>query len=513
MTSAISKANKLIIKNTMLLYVRMILIMAVNLYTSRVVLQVLGIEDFGIYNIVGGIVTMLSFLNTSMSGATTRFLTYEMGREAKDRLERTFSSALLVHIGIALVIIIVSETIGLWFLINYLVIPADRMNAAMWVYQFSILSAAIAITQVPYNACIIAHERMDVYAYVEIVNVILKLLIVYLLTIGNFDKLILYALLVLVVSVIIAMIYRFYCVRHFSESKFVFQWYPEIVKPMLSFSGWDMYGNMSTVARTQGVNILLNIFFGPILNAASGIANQVQNAVMAFAGSLITAIKPQIIKSYAAGELVRMESLVVNASKLTFLLLLLISLPLMVEMHFVLSLWLKVVPDYSTMFCICTLLFNFFATMSMIVVTVAHATGRIKRPSLINGTLYLLVIPISYLAFRLGGNPVISYAFNILAVAIGLLSNVWTVHKYIPSFSFRKYFFSVFICCGFVFLVSFSLVWWVRGFIHEESFIRFVMIMFASTGSVFILGFYVALNKSMRKIMLEYVKNKICRKD
>ena len=244
--------------------------MAVTLYTSRVVLQVLGVEDFGIYNVVGGIVAIFSFLNASMSGATTRFLMYDMGENNKDKLRITFNSALLIHIAIALLIILIAETVGLWFLKTQLVIPADRMNAAVWVYQFSILSTVVSVTQVPYNACIIAHEKMDVYAYVEILNVILKLLIVFLLVAGDFDKLIFYALLIFLVSTIIACIYRLYCVRHFDESKLLYQLHFENVKPMLSFSGWDLYGNMSTVARTQGINMLLNMFFGPLLNAASG---------------------------------------------------------------------------------------------------------------------------------------------------------------------------------------------------------------------------------------------------
>lgn len=258
--------------------------------------------------------------------------------------------------------------------------------------------------------------------------------------------------------------------------------------------------------------MLLNIFFGPALNAASGIASQVQNAVMGFAGNIVTAVKPQIIKSYAAGEFERMESLVINASKLTFLLLLLLSLPLIIEMHFVLSLWLKEVPDYTVLFCICTLLFNFFATMSIVVVTAAHAIGRIKRPSLINGTLYLSVIPISYLAFKLGFSPVTSYIFNILAVIAGMFSNVWTIHKYIPTFSFKKYFFSVFARCIVVFLMSYGLVWWGKELFHEEGLIRFIVVLTVSTISISLLGFYIVLNRPMRTMILQYIKNKLCKK-
>lgn len=250
----------------------MFLTMVVGLYTSRVVLQTLGVEDYGIYGVIGGIVAMMGFLNASMSGATSRFLTFELGRGDKERLANTFSSALIVHIIIAAIVFVVAETVGLWFLCNKLVIPENRMVAAHWVYQLSILSSMLSITQVPYNSSIIAHEKMDVYAYVEILNVTLKLLIVYLLVIGNFDKLILYAILMFTVSVIIMVVYRIYCLRRFEECKFRLFLDKDYLKPLLSFSGWDLYGNMAFSVRQQGANFLLNMFYGVVLNAAYNIA-------------------------------------------------------------------------------------------------------------------------------------------------------------------------------------------------------------------------------------------------
>lgn len=485
----------------------MLFTMVVSLYTSRVVLAVLGIEDFGIYNVVGGVIAMFTFLNASMSGATSRFLTYELGTGNQDKLKTTFSSAVWIHRAIALIIIIIAETLGLWFFLTQLVIPDERMEAAMWVFQLSVVSMAVSVTQVPYNACIIAHENMDIYAYVEIINVILKLLIVYLLTVISLDKLILYACLLLLVTITVTFIYRIYCLRHFIECQYAKgrKWQSDIIKPMLSFSGWDLYGNMSTIVRTQGVNMLLNIFFGPVLNAASGVANQVQAAVMGFAGSIVTAVKPQIIKSYAIGELKHMESIVINASKLTFILLSLLSLPLMVEMNYVLSLWLKTVPDYAVNFCICTLLFNFFSTMSVVIVTVAHAIGKIKRPSMINGTLYLLVIPFSYVAFRNGLSPVFSYVFNVLAVMIGMLSNIWTVHKYIPVFSFKKYFLVVFMRCLLVLFLNLALLLWLKNNFIEEGFPRFFILVVTSTITVCLSGFYILFDHSTRLTIMRYI--------
>ena len=325
--------TKRIAKNTLMLYVRMLFGMLVSLYTSRVILNTLGVEDFGINNVVGGVVGMLGFLTASMSGATSRFLTYELGRGDLVRLKETFSSALIIHIGIALVVFVIAETAGLWFFENKLVIPESRMTAAHVVYQLSILSTMLGITQVPYNATIIAHEKMNVYAYVEILNVCLRLLIVYLLVIGDFDKLILYSILTFSVSVLIMSIYWVYCIRHYEETKFHFIWKKDILKPMLSFSGWDLYGNASVTARTQGVSMLLNMFFGPLMNAAAGIATQVQNAVMAFAGNFIVAVRPQIVKQYAAGEYESMFKLLKEAIVLCFTLLSLLSVPLMCEAH------------------------------------------------------------------------------------------------------------------------------------------------------------------------------------
>ena len=302
--------TKRLAKNTIALYFRMLLSMVVSLYTSRIVLNTLGVEDYGIYNVVGGVVAMFGFLNASMSGATARFLSFELGKGNFLRLKKTFSSALIIHIGIALIILIIAETLGLWFLNHKLVIPADRIDAAQWAYQFSILSTLITITQAPYNASIIAHEKMTIYAYVEILNVTLKLLVVYLLVIGNFDKLILYSFFIFTVSTLIALIYRLYCIRHFNECRFHWIWDTSILKPMLSFSGWDLYGNMSVTVKQQGLNMLLNIFWGPLLNSANGVATSVQGAILGFSSNIITAAKPQIIKSYAESNIYRMKTLI-----------------------------------------------------------------------------------------------------------------------------------------------------------------------------------------------------------
>ena len=320
-----------------MLYIRMLLSVVVSLYTSRVVLEVLGVEDYGIYGVVGGVVAMFSFLNSTMAGATSRFLTFEMGLGDENRLKATFSSALIIHIGIALLVLVLSETIGLWFLNNKLVIPESRMYASHWVFQLSIIGMMVGFTQVPYNAAIIAHEKMDVYAYVELLNVFLKLGIVYLLRIGNFDKLIFYAFLVLAVNVLIAFVYRVYCVRHYDETHFKWVWDIKIMRPMFAFSVYDLFGNMCYTARLQGTNFLLNMFFGAVINAANGIASVVQGTLLNLSSSVITAFKPQIIKSYAGHDLSKFNYYINFGAKVSTALLLIITIPLFLNMPLLLS--------------------------------------------------------------------------------------------------------------------------------------------------------------------------------
>lgn len=499
-----SENTKRIAKNTAMLYIRMLFTMFVSLYTSRIVLNVLGVEEYGIYNVVGGVIVMFSFINVSMSSATSRFLTFELGKNSEKKLNQIFSGAMTIHIFIAILILILGETVGLWFLQNKLVIPEGRKFTALVVYQLSIISTIVNITQVPYNAAIIAHERMHVYAYIEILNTLLKLLIVYLLVWLGGDKLILYGILTLIVASLITLIYRIYCLRYFPECRYRFMWDKSLLIPMLSFSGWDLYGNMSVVGRTQGVNMLLNIFFGTVLNAANGVANQVQAAVMSFSGNVLTAVRPQIVKNYATGNISYMVMLINNTAKFTFLLLWGISLPLLLETHFVLKLWLKTVPDYTVIFCQLTLVFNFFANWSSVVVTGLHAIGKIKRPSLINGSLYLLVIPVSYIIFKYGGKPDIPFWCNVFFVFVGCALNVWALKIYLPQFSVRDFATNVFGVCSIITFLSIIPPFIVQK-ILEESIWRFLAVGITAVGSVAALTYFVGLDRNSRLM----VKNKV----
>ena len=503
--------NKRIAKNTALLYVRMLFSMGVSLYTSRVVLQVLGVDDFGINGVVGGIVGLFSFLNASMSGCTSRFLTFEIGKGDKQKLADTFSTALYVHIAIALIVALVSEPIGLWFIDHKMQIAQDRVFAAKAVFHLSVLSTMIGVTQVPYNASIIAHEDMDVYAYVEMGNVILRLLVVFLLQLLSGDKLILLGVLSFAVGITIASIYRYYCIRNFDECHLRKVWRPDIFKKMMGFSGWDLYGNLSVSMRTQGVNMLLNMFFGPVMNAASAIATQVQGAVGGFAQNVTMAMRPQIIKRYAAGEIDSMIILIRDGIRINFLVLLIISVPLITELNFVLRIWLGEVPAHTVVFCTLTLMFNFFASLSSVLVAGVHATGKIFRPSFINGTLYLAVVPISYFGFKFGCAAWTSYLFNVCAVILGMLSNAYTLKLYIKAFPLRKFILSDLFPCILLMMAAFSVTKAITHYMNE-GWIRLLTTCFVSSVFIIAIGYKFIITQHIRTAIKSKIKECLCHK-
>ena len=397
--------NKRIAKNTAMLYVRMLLTMLVTLYTSRVILNTLGVEDFGIYNLVGGIVVLFSFFNSAMSMATQRFLNYEMGRGTIDSIKRVFSMSMIVHFSIIIFILLLAETIGLWFLNTYLNIPEERIEAANWVYQFSILTFSIKVIQVPYNASIIAHEKMTFYAYISIVEVILKLLIVLVLPWGGVDRLILYSSLVCGVTILIFLCYRYYCLKHFVVCLFHFIWDAELYKRLISFSGWTLLGQVAVVGVNQGINFILNIFFGVIVNAAMGIGYQVVNAIQSFVSNFQTAFKPQLMKSYAAGDHSYLFQLVTVTSRFSFFLLFILAVPVLYNTEFILRIWLKQVPEYSVTFCQLLIINSLIEALAGPLWMSVHATGKIKNYQIIISLLYLLNLCFSYFFLLLGYYP------------------------------------------------------------------------------------------------------------
>ncbi|MDD4781697.1 MAG: MATE family efflux transporter [Tissierellia bacterium] len=413
----------------MMLYFRMILTMLVTLYTSRIILNTLGVVDYGIYNVVGGVVALFGFFNSAMSSATQRFLSFEIGKNDFKQLRKTFNASQVIHVGIAFFIFILSETIGLWFVKTYLVIPPERLDAAIWVYHCSVLSFMVTVIQVPYNATIIAHERMNVYAYVSIFEVVLKLFIVFLLTYISYDKLKLYGILYLIVVLIIAGIYRLYTYYNFSETKFEIVNDKKLYKTLINYSAWNLFGNFSGVAKGQGVNILLNMFFGPSVNAARGISTQVQGALNGFVNNFQMAVNPQIIKSYAVGDKEYMTQLIIRSSKYSFYLLYILSLPIILEVDQILVLWLKTVPEYTPIFTVLVLVVILIDCISGPLMTAIQATGKIKVYQAVVGTLLILILPISYIYLRRGYSPEVTLYINIVIAIVALVIRLYIVMK------------------------------------------------------------------------------------
>lgn len=481
--------------------------MLVGLYTSRVVLDVLGIDDYGIFNVVGSVIIMLGFLNATLSGATSRFITYALGKGDLEALKRTFNTALIVHIGIAVIVLLITETFGLWFVNHKLTLPENRMFAANCIYQFSILSAMLTITQVPFNACIIAHERMNVYAYVEILHVILKLLIVYLLTLSSIDKLITYSFLLFAVTFLITSIYKIYSTRHFSESKINLKYDQVIGKQILSFSGYNLLGNFGYLFNMQGITILINNFFGLALNAASGVATTVSNVVTSFANNVITAFRPPITKSYAANNIKEVEKYLCLGLSLSIYLYALVAIPVIIELDTLLRLWLVKIPESSALFCrlvLIALLFDLIRHMATITI---HAVGKVKYVSLANGILFSLNPCIIYLIYTHIHYAPIAYLCNIITCTILSVVVVFLVKKYIPEVSLRHIIRSI-IAPIIVLLATICLSFSLTS-LMTDNFLRVIITTIVSGILLTLLTYYVVLNKGQRQYAINLLTTKL----
>lgn len=420
-----------------MLYIRMILVMAVTLFTTRIVLKNLGVEDYGIYNVVAGFVSMFAFLNSAMAGATQRFLSFELGINDEKRVNLVFCQSVIIHVLIAIIILVLSETIGLWFVYNKLTIPADRFDAAMWVYQLAILSFLFNIINVPYHASIIAHEKMSVYAWVSILDVALKLAIAYLISVSPGDKLITYSLLILMTAIVMFLFYRIYSKRHFKECQFHYNLDKSKFKEMFSFAGWNLIGSMASSLRNQGSNILLNMFFGPVVNAARGVAQQVDAAVEHFVTNFQTASNPQIVKSYALQEYNETMRLVSQCSKYSFFLMILLGLPIIFQVDYILSIWLTAVPQYTAIFVQLILLNGIIDALSKAIKTYIKATGNVKWYMIIQGGFYLLALPVIYIFLKLGYSPVSSIVILVVFTFLGTFLRLFVVRGVAKGFSIR----------------------------------------------------------------------------
>ena len=401
--------TKRIAKNTFFMYIRMFVMMLVSLYTSRVILNVLGVEDYGTYNVVGGVVSMFSLLTASMSASISRYLTFSLGKGDYETLRRVFSVSVEVQIAMAVVIVLAVEAVGVWFLNTQMKIPPERMVAANWVMQCSLISFVVGLLMVPYNASIISHERMNIYAYISIWDAVMKLVIVYALYVSPFDKLKSYAVLLLIVSTLTTVIYWVYCLRNFEECRFQIVKDKRLVKEMASFAGWGMLGDGAWMLNTQGVNILMNLFFGVVLNAARGVATTVDNVVQSFVRNFMVALNPQITKSYASGDYEYMHRLIFMGSKYSYFLMLFFFVPISLETRTILTLWLKIVPDYAVVFTQLTLMSTMCFMLGNTLITAIQATGQIRMYSIVMGLMALSNFPLTWIAFALKASPVWAY--------------------------------------------------------------------------------------------------------
>ncbi len=426
-----------------MLYVRMMFVMAVGIYMSRIVLAALGVVDYGIYNVVGGVVAMLSFFNSSMATATQRELNYEMGLGHQENLKQVFSVSFISYCIIAVAVVILAESVGMWFLLHKLVIPPDRLQAAIWVFQFSILTFIINMLAVPYNAAIIAHEKMEAFAYISILEVVLKLLIAYLLLVSPIDTLAFYGALMCGNALIIRYVYSLYCRRHFAECRVQWIWDKAIFKRLFGFSGWMLIGTTSHVFSTQGINMLINIFFGPILNASRAISVQVYNAINSFAANFILATRPQVVKSYAQGEYAYACKLTFSTSKLSFILLFVLSLPVIMQTDYILELWLKTVPPYTALFVQLSLVDMLVIASFSPIASLSQASGKIRNYQLIVSIGFLLIPIVSWILYQRGFPVYIAFVASIAINIMALFGRAFEL-KCSQDFPARKYLLRVF---------------------------------------------------------------------
>lgn len=502
--------SKRIAKNTLFLYFRMILIMGVTLYTSRVVLDKLGVDDFGLYSVVGGVVGMLSFINGTLSIGTLRFLTYELGRNEKKRLNKTFNTALYTHLALALFIALILETGGLWFVVHKLVIPPERLNAAVIAYHISIFTSIILITQVPYTSLIMAHERMGVYAYVSIFEAVAKLLVVYLLTISSFDKLIVYAMLLAIVQIITALFYRLYCVNHFSESRLGIVFDKSIFKSMMRFSGWNILANLSETLRAQGFLVLLNMFFQPAVVAAQTISNQVAGAMMQFISNFRTAINPQIIKYYAVRDYESSKRLTLSTTILVFDLILLLGLPTLFVTRTIMSIWLVEIPAYAVEFTQYIIIYRILGTFDASFYVPMMAASKIKTNSIFSIIFGPGIILLLYLIFQLGGDVMwLQYISIITIITYSFLIKPWILVREIKGYSLRDLI-QCYFSCGKVALLSIVLSYCIYLVIGNST-ISSSALLFISSALTVCVSSYVFLEKSMRKSITQLVIDKVKR--
>lgn len=503
-----SENTKRIAKNTLMLYVRTFIVLCVTLYTSRVVLNTLGVVDYGIFCIVGGVIGVFSVISGSLSASISRFITFEIGHGDYNQLKRIFSTSLNIQIFISLLLLVLGELIGVWFLNSKMNIPSERLYAANWVLQSSLLSFVLGIITLPYNACIIAHERMSVYAYISIAEVFLKLFIVYMLFVSSADKLILYACCLFMVSMIMQFSYICYCRKHFPESRYVWIYDSQLIKKMTGFAGWSLFGNGAYMLNVQGVDILINLFFGLTFNAARGIASQVQNAVLQFVNNFTVAVNPQITKSYASGDMEYMHNVMCRGSKFAYYLLLLFTVPIVCEADYILYLWLKVVPENAPIFLRLTLFGALVTILGNPILAGITASGNIRQYQIWITVFGCLVFPFTWLAYELGASVIMAYVIYIIVYFLLNFVRLYFAKKLLLfpiRIYLKKVMFPVFLVSVLVFIVPLLLL-----SVMHESFVRLCLITGVSVLLTLGIIYQYGLDKLERSFIMNKLKSRFC---
>ena len=499
-----------IAKNTIILYIRMIVMIFIGLFTSRVILNTLGVENYGIYNVVGGIVAMFGIITSSLSSSISRFITVELGTNNIERLKKIFSTSVTVQLIISVIIVILIEIIGLWFLHNKINIPTERLDEATFVMHCSVITFAVSLNTMPYNATIIAHEKMGIFSYITLLDAILKLVVVYLLYVSPFDKLETYAVLLLLVSVIVQLIQFIYCRRQFQECRFSWLLDKQLLKEMSSFSGWSFAGNASYIINTQGINLLINIFFGVTINAARGIATQVDTMIQGFVNNFTTAMNPQIMKSYATKDLKYMHQLIISGSKFAYFLMLFFAIPICLETNFILTLWLKQVPEYSVSFVRLALLTSMMTALGSTLTTSQSATGHIKYSSMVTSFLTFLDFPLSYFVFKIGYSPTSCYIVHFILYSLLQFLKIFLVNNYI-KLSVKLYLKEVFLKVFLVSIVAFILPYLIY-IILDSSFLRLLFVITMSAISTLVSIYLLGLTSVEKHLIINIIKKRFTHK-
>lgn len=495
--------------NTVLLYFRTFFIMLINLYTSRVVLATLGVDDYGIYNVVGGIVVMFSVISASLSNSISRFLTYELGRGNKKRLNVVFSTSVNIQIILSLIIAVLVEAVGVWFLYTHMNIPPERIPAAFWVLQCSLLTFVINLVSVPYNASIVAHEKLGAFAYIGILEAVLKLLSVYVIYVSPVDKLITYAVALMISALIVRSSYSMYCKRNLEECHYRFLLDRRLIKEMFGFAGWNFLGTSAYIFNTQGVNIISNVYFGVAVNAARGIAGQAESGVRQFVGNFSTALNPQIIKTYAEKNYDACFKIVRQGGKYSYCLMLLFFIPFVLEPEFVMNLWLKKVPDYAVEFWRLAMLGTLVDLPGAPLTILALATGKIRTYYIYMGTLGCLVFPVSFILFYFGAPPSSAYWAYIVVYTYLVFVRAILLKKQI-NFPLRPFLFETILPVMLISLASFILPYAIHV-IMEAGVMRFLMVGLTSTLSIVFFVLFIGMRSQERSKVLNTIIRKIRR--